>query len=104
LIIREVFHLPLKSTSEIPNVHCLFASPFDSHPHYSQICWRSSDLGAKIKRLSRKRPTDLVFDSTGLKVYGEGEWKVRQHGKSKRRTRMSIVTKEENGKCFASVC
>ncbi len=30
--------------------------------------------------------TDLVIDSTGLKVYGEGEWKVRQHGYSKRRT------------------
>jgi Transposase DDE domain len=28
----------------------------------------------------------LVFDSTGLKVYGEGEWKVRAHGYSKRRT------------------
>ena len=28
----------------------------------------------------------LVFDSSGLKVYGEGEWKVRQHGADKRRT------------------
>jgi hypothetical protein len=28
----------------------------------------------------------LVLDSTGLKVYGEGEWKVRKHGYSKRRT------------------
>ncbi|KAF1017951.1 MAG: hypothetical protein E5299_00210 [Burkholderia gladioli] len=28
----------------------------------------------------------LVVGSTGLKVYGEGEWKVRQHGYSKRRT------------------
>jgi len=27
-----------------------------------------------------------VVDSTGLKVYGEGKWKVRQHGCSKRRT------------------
>jgi hypothetical protein len=26
------------------------------------------------------------MDSTGLKIYGEGEWKVRQHGVSKRRT------------------
>lgn len=26
------------------------------------------------------------MDSTGLKIYGEGEWKVRNHGKSKRRT------------------
>ena len=28
----------------------------------------------------------LVVDSTGLKVYGEGEWKVRQQGYTKRRT------------------
>jgi Transposase DDE domain len=33
-----------------------------------------------------RKITDLVIDSTGLKVYGEGEWKVRQHGYSKRRT------------------
>ena len=26
------------------------------------------------------------IDSTGLKVYGEGEWKVRKHGYSKHRT------------------
>ena len=28
----------------------------------------------------------VVIDSTGIKVYGEGEWKVRQHGVGKRRT------------------
>ncbi len=39
-----------------------------------------------MKRLTKRRITDLVIDSTGLKVYGEGEWKVRQHGYSKRRT------------------
>ena len=33
-----------------------------------------------------RKITDIVIDSTGLKVYGEGEWKVRQHGYSKRRT------------------
>jgi len=27
-----------------------------------------------------------VLDSTGLKIYGEGEWKVRRHGYSKHRT------------------
>jgi len=27
-----------------------------------------------------------VVDSTGLKVYGEGEWKVRKHGWTTRRT------------------
>lgn len=31
-------------------------------------------------------PLHLVVDSTGVKLYGEGEWKVRKHGYSKRRT------------------
>lgn len=31
-------------------------------------------------------PRHLVVDSTGVKVYGEGEWKVRRHGYSYRRT------------------
>jgi len=43
-------------------------------------------LGQEIEKLGTKKPSDIVFDSSGLKVYGEGEWKVRQHGKSKRRT------------------
>jgi len=47
-------------------------------PCYTRICRRAKELGQQIKRLSRKQPTDIVFDSTGLKVYGEGEWKVRQ--------------------------
>jgi hypothetical protein len=32
----------------------------------------------------------LVVDSTGVKVYGEGEWKVRQHEWSKRRTWLKL--------------
>jgi len=43
-------------------------------------------LEVKIPRLPSKGPIDVVVDSTGFKVYGEGEWKVRQHGYSKRRT------------------
>jgi len=35
--------------------------------------------------LHRKGPLNLVFDSTGLKVFGEGEWQARKHGYSKRR-------------------
>ena len=36
--------------------------------------------------LLRSLVTLLVVDGTGLKVFGEGEWKVRQDGTSKRRT------------------
>jgi len=55
-------------------------------PCYTRICRRAAELGQEIKRFGSKRITDIVFDSSGLKVYGEGEWKVKKHGKSKRRT------------------
>lgn len=86
LLIRVVFHLPLRALegflSSLVSVMevCLLI------PSYSQICRRAQRLGKDLQRLTRRKITDLVIDSTGLKVYGEGEWKVRQHGYSKRRT------------------
>jgi Transposase DDE domain len=55
-------------------------------PCYTRICRRAAELGQEIKRFGSKKVTDIVFDSSGLKVYGEGEWKVKKHGKGKRRT------------------
>lgn len=54
-------------------------------PHFTTVAARAKLLGKHFKRLSKGFPTDLVFDSSGFKIYGEGEWKVRQHGKQKRR-------------------
>jgi len=53
--------------------------------HYSRLSRRASDLNIQLTALKKKAPTDLVIDSTGLKIYGEGEWKIRTHGKHKRR-------------------
>ena len=33
-----------------------------------------------------RRIRHIAIDSTGLKVFGEGEWKVKKHGSEKRRT------------------
>lgn len=57
-------------------------------PDYSTLSRRRANLSVKMEantqELSGKRT--IAVDSTGLKVYREGEWKVRQHGVSKRRT------------------
>ncbi|GMO33572.1 MAG: hypothetical protein Ta2B_14020 [Termitinemataceae bacterium] len=42
------------------------------------------------KRLGNGENLHIGIDSTGLKVYGEGEWKVRKHGWSKHRTWMKM--------------
>ncbi|MCP5469253.1 MAG: transposase [Chlamydiales bacterium] len=41
-------------------------------------------------KLSAKRPTVIAIDSSGVKVYGEGEWKVKIHGQSKRRKWLKV--------------
>jgi hypothetical protein len=46
---------------------------------------------------------NIVMDSTGLKIYGEGEWKVRMHGASKRRTwrKLHVGANPEDGEIQA---
>jgi IS5 family transposase len=86
LLIRTVYHLPLRALQGFLFSLILSLGLKLLVPSYSQICRRARDLQRELKKLSNRRPCDIVFDSTGLKVYGEGEWKVRQHGVSKRRT------------------
>ena len=57
-------------------------------PDYSTLCRRASALKVKVSHRPPKtgKKLHIAIDSTGLKVFGEGEWKVRKHGVSKRRT------------------
>ncbi|MEO1255691.1 MAG: IS5 family transposase, partial [Bacteroidota bacterium] len=55
-------------------------------PCYSQICRRAKELEISSAIIPTKGSIVIAIDSTGVKVYGEGEWKVRKHGVSKRRT------------------
>jgi hypothetical protein len=55
-------------------------------PDYSTLCLRQKNLAICLPKTKKEKPLHAVVDATGLKVFGEGEWKVRQHGYSKRRT------------------
>jgi hypothetical protein len=56
-------------------------------PHYSVFSRRAKGLQIPLRKLLKPgEKLNVVFDSTGVKVFGEGEWKVRKHGYSKRRT------------------
>src|SRR6185503_14611768 len=47
----------------------------------------------------------LGLDASGFKVYGDGEWQVRQHGWSKRRTwrKLHLAVDEATGEIVAAV-
>ena len=55
-------------------------------PGYSLICKRAGELDFILPKLCSSKSTTILIDATGIKVYGEGEWKVKVHGASKRRT------------------
>ncbi len=54
-------------------------------PDYSCVSKRTRTVKVAYRQPAKGRIADLVIDSTGLKVFGEGEWKVRNHGAEKRR-------------------
>jgi hypothetical protein len=69
-------------------------------------------ISRRLKRLSVPLPVTpaegsrhVVIDSTGVKVHGEGEWKTRQHGVSKRRTwrKLHLAVDEESGEILSAV-
>jgi hypothetical protein len=86
LLLRAVFHLPLRALQGFMMSLVMLMNIAIPIPYYTQICKRAKVLGQELALLSKKNVRDIVIDSTGLKVYGEGEWKVRKHGYSKRRT------------------
>ncbi len=54
-------------------------------PDYTSVSKRAKSVNVSFKTSTRGEIAHLVIDSTGLKVFGEGEWKVRKHGKERRR-------------------
>jgi IS5 family transposase len=89
LTLRSVYHLPLRATEGFArSIFEMMGLDLDV-PDYSTLCRRARTLQITLPKLA-EGPLHLVIDSTGLKVYGEGEWKVRQHGYSKRRTWLKL--------------
>ncbi len=85
LTLRSLFHFPLRATQGFL-IGLIKMLQLDLKvPHYSRLSRRSLNVKFNIAS-SGKPPKDVVVDSTGLKIFGEGEWKMRTHGKDKRRT------------------
>lgn len=86
LTVQAVYHLPLRATVG------LLASLFElmqvalKVPDCSTLSRRRTRLAVELPVTWPHGPLHLVVDSSGFKIYGEGEWKVRQHGATKRRT------------------
>lgn len=86
LMIKGIFSLSLRALQGfIDSIFALMNLPLRS-PDYTSISKRSKTVQVKYKNKSKGSVRHIAIDSTGLKVLGEGEWKVKKHGAEKRRT------------------
>jgi hypothetical protein len=87
LIIKAVFHVALRQLQGLIMSLITILKVDLVCPHYSVFSRRAKNLNIPMRKfLKRGEHLNIIFDSTGIKVFGEGEWKVRKHGYSKRRT------------------
>jgi len=92
LTMQAIYHLPLRATEGfVQSLLFLLGCGHLKSPDYSTLSYRSEDLAVPMSGRVRQvlasgEDLHMAVDSTGVKLYGEGEWKVRKHGWSKRRT------------------
>jgi hypothetical protein len=86
LVLRELFQLPYRQTEGLGKSLVELMQIELDIPDYTSLAKRAAKMGVSLDIAKHSGKIDVVVDSTGLKVFGEGEWKMRKHGKSKRRT------------------
>lgn len=74
-------------------------------PDHSTVSRRLGRLKIELPIKKGEQARHIVVDSTGVKVYGEGEWKTRQHGISQRRTwrKLHLGIDEKTGEIISAV-
>ena len=87
LTLRLVFKLPLRQVEGFTNsLFSMMELPLKS-PDHTTLSRRNRTLRPTISpALCGKGPLDIVVDSTGLSIHGEGIWRQEKHGNHKRRS------------------
>lgn len=104
LTVKEVFHLTNRGVEGFVRSLFQMLKVNLPVPDHSTLSKRGKDLKVKLPKKTNQS-LNIVMDSTGLKIYGEGEWKVRMHGVSKRRTwrKLHVGANPEGGEIQAAL-
>ena len=79
LTLRMLFHLPLRQTEGfIASLLRLMGLDLNAQDH-TTLSRRNRDVLVPALSRDDDRPIHLIVDSTGLKIYGAGEWCSRKH-------------------------
>jgi hypothetical protein len=78
--IKVQFKLPLRQTTGMVASLLKMADLDWAVPDYTTLWRRQKTLAVQIAYRRADGPLNLLVDSTGIKVLGDGEWQVRKHG------------------------
>ena len=88
LVVKAVFHLSLRSTQGFLESVVQLMGLEMPVPNYSTVSRRQAGLEVGLGLAPSTRARHVVIDTTGLKVYGAGEWYVRKYGMGRGRRRI----------------
>lgn len=104
LTLRLLFHLPLRQTEGFLGSVLKLRVLSLPCPDHTTLSRRNAtvEVRQRVNRASQG-PVDLIVDSTGLKVCGQGEWHSQKHGEKKRKCWKKLhIGVDDQGQIIAS--
>src|SRR5450631_510852 len=104
MMLRLAFHLALRQTEGLmASIFVLLNVPL-STPDHSTLSRRARTISIFRGCILPDGPIHLLIDSTGLKVFGAGEWFQEKHGAKARRTwkKLHLAVDADTGMVMAS--
>jgi hypothetical protein len=98
LYIRFKFHLSLRELQGFFMSLMEISRKNEKVPCYTQVCRRMKTLLLPKKLLEKRGVTDIVLDTTGLKVYGAGQWRAKKYGEKARWIKIHLAIDPKTGK------
>lgn len=101
LMLKIRFRLPYRALEGFAK--SLFKKREVAIPTYSLICKRVEGLSIALDALKSNRAITVLLDASGAKICGEGEWKVKIHGRSVPRkwVKLHLAVDSETGEIVA---
>lgn len=85
LTLRELFRLPYRQTEGLGRALVALLDADVAIPDFTSLAKRAAKLGVFLEVSPTCGPIDVVVDSTGLKVFGAGEWRCQAYQTPKRK-------------------
>lgn len=98
LYIRFKFHLSLRETEGFFQSLFALLKFLLKAPCYTQISRRMKNLQLSEELTRKQHVTDIVLDTTGLKVYSTGEWRAEKYGGRKAWKKLHLAMDPLSGK------